>query len=123
MPSDIFTAYKQIYSGKSSKDIELTLDKNYDPSLLGCVFQKLLGGNYWYVKPGICEYVDYKDAGLKFNINKANITPTGKGISVTGNINGLNAHVNFRTDGDRTVGPYPYRLFPQISVPDLIKKV
>jgi hypothetical protein len=123
VPSDIFTAYKQIYSGKSSKDIELTLNKNYDPTLLGCVFQKLLGGNYWYVKPGICEYVDYKDAGLKFNIDKASITSTGKGISVIGNINGLKAHVNFRTDGDRTVGPYPYRLFPQISVPDLIKKV
>ena len=82
-----------------------------------------MGGNYWYVKPGICEYVDYKDAGLKFNIDKASITSTGKGISAIGNINGLKAHVNFRTDGDHTVGSYPYRLFPQISVPDLIKKV
>lgn len=123
IPADVFVAYKQIYSGKTSKDITLSIDKKYKPESLGCIFQKLLGGNYWYVKPGICEWVTDKNAKLKFNINHASITSTGKGISVNGDVNGVKAEVNFRTDGDHAVGPYPYRLFPKISVPDLIKKV
>jgi hypothetical protein len=114
--------YKSIYSGKST-DMNLQLSDKYDPQLLGCLFQKLLGGNYWYVKPGICEYVDYKNANLKFNIQEAKITSTGKGINITGDINGLKCEINFRTDGDRAIGPYPYRLFPKVSVIDLIKKV
>lgn len=122
IPEEVFNIYKDIFSN-NSKDTSLSLNKKYDTKKLGCIFQKLLGGNYWYVKPGICEFVDYKNANFKFNIKEARITSTGKGITVTGDINGLSCEINFRTDGDRAIGPYPYRLFPKVSVIDLIKKV
>ena len=122
IPEEVFAVYKRIFANES-KDTSLRLNKKYDPKKLGCIFQKLLGGNYWYVKPGICEYVDYKNANLKFNIQDAKITSTGKGININGDINGLKCEINFRTDGDRAIGPYPYRLFPKVSVIDLIKKV
>lgn len=123
-PYIVFSKYKDIYNGDSGvKTIEVS--RNYDPKLLGCLFQKLLGGNYWYVKPdvGICEYVDYKDAKLSFNISKANISDSGKGITITGDIDGLKSTLTFRTDGNKTIGPWPYRLFPSISVPKLIEKL
>ena len=119
IPEDVFNKYKDLYNG-GIKDNNLEINKNYDPELLGCLFQKLLGGNYWYVKPGVCEYVDYKNAKLKVNISSANISNTGKDITIKGDINGLKCGITFRTDGK---GPWPYRLFPKVSVPDLIKKV
>ena len=121
VPEDVFNKYKAIYSGNSS-DMSLEIDKNYDPNLLGCLFQKLLGGNYWYVKPGLHIKVSDKDAKLKFNTKSARLSGSGKTITVVGDVNGLKSEINFRTDSEK-YGPWPYRLFPKISVPELINKI
>lgn len=34
----------------------------------------------------------------------------------------LKSEINFRTDSEK-YGPWPYRLFPKISVPDLISQI
>lgn len=121
-PEDVFEKYKGIYSGNSG-DLNLKINPKYDPSLLGCLFQKLLGGNYWYSKPGICEYVGYSDAKLKFNVQKANLSDSGKCITIKGDVDGIKAELTFRTDGAKAIGPWPYRMFPKISVSDLIKNI
>lgn len=120
-PEDVFKKYKNIYSGKTN-DVDLEINDKYDPKKLGVLFQKLLGGNYWYVKPGIQKFVDYKDAKLKFDVEKARLSGTGKTITVVGNINGIHAELIFRTDSEK-YGPWPYRLFPKISIPDLIQLI
>lgn len=121
LPEDVFNKYKSIYSGKST-DMNLQLSDKYDPQVLGCLFQKLLGGNYWYVKPGIHSYVNDKDAKLKFNIKSARVSESGKTITVSGDVNGLKSEINFRTDSEK-YGPWPYRLFPKINVFDLIDQI
>lgn len=120
-PKDLFIKYKQIH-GEGLKDKEIKIDNKISKDKLGILFQKLLGGNYWYVKPGICEYVGYKNANLKVNVNSAIISPEGKTILVKCDVNGIKSNLEFRTDGS-IPGPYPYRLFPKISVPDLVNKI
>lgn len=121
LPENVFDKYKSIYSGKSA-DMELKINNNYNPNLLGCLFQKLLGGNYWYVKPGLHIRVDDKDAKLKFNVKSARLSESGKSITIVGDVNGLKSQLIFRTDSEK-YGPWPYRLFPKISVPELIELI
>lgn len=121
-PEDVYNKYKNIYSGNTSNML-LELNKNNKNSkLIGTLFQKLLGGNYWYVKPGIQKYVDYKNANLEFNATDARISESGKTITISGVIKGIKSEILFRTDSEK-YGPWPYRLFPKISVPELIEKV
>lgn len=120
-PEDVYNKYKDIYSGNAS-DMDLEINKKYNPKLLGILFQKLLGGNYWYVKPNIHTYVDANDAKLEFNVHSARLSGSGKTITVKGDVKGLKSEITFRTDSEK-YGPWPYRLFPKISVPDLIEKI
>lgn len=92
----------------------------YDKDKLGRMFQKLVGGNYWYTNPKKSVWVDAIDAKLIFEINKITISKTGKTMRIKGKINNsVDAEFEFRTDG-KMGKPYPYRLFPKVSVSDLI---
>ena len=96
------------------------IDANYNPKLLGCLIQKLVGGNYWYTKPEYSIFVNDKNAKLSFNVDKAHVTDSGKGVNIEGTINGLPCKIIFRTSGS---GIWPYRIFPMINVPKLINIV
>jgi len=117
IPSDVYMKYRELYSG-GMKNKDLQVSKTYNKKLLGTLIQKLIGGNYWYTKPGICQYVGYKDAKLEFDIEKATISKTGQNIYVDGKVNGVDCELIYRTSGG---GIWPYRLFPKISVPELLK--
>ena len=117
---DLYNKYKSLYNGEEITDV-VKLADNYDESLLGIVFQKLIGGNYWYVKPSTSVFVPPKDLNLKFIRSKIRITSSGKKIVAYGTINGeVEARVELRTSGE---GNLPYRLFPVVSVPELLKSI
>ena len=104
---------------KSSDFYNLSIQSQYDSKYMGKVLQNLIGGNYWYVSPKQCFWVDSKDRGWLFKIDQpsdknrsAYITEAGKGIHVRGNVRGIVVDLVLRTSGSQD---YPSRLFPQIS--------
>ena len=121
IPEDVFNRYRELYAdGKMKNNGSVRIDANYNPKLLGCLIQKLVGGNYWYTKPEYSIFVNDKNAKLSFNVDKAYVTDSGKGVNIEGTINGLACKIIFRTSGS---GIWPYRIFPMINVPKLINIV
>ena len=121
IPEDVFNRYRELYAnGKMKDNGRVGIDANYNPKLLGCLIQKLVGGNYWYTKPEYSIFVNDKNAKLSFNVDKAHVTDSGKGVNIEGTINGLPCKIIFRTSGS---GIWPYRIFPMINVPKLINIV
>lgn len=97
---------------------KLEITDKYDPTKLGGLFQKLVGGNYWYTNPKGSVFVPAIDAKLEFKAEKASISKSGKTLHVKGQLNGLPAEIEYRTDGSGY--PYPHRLFPKVDVPKLV---
>lgn len=117
---DLYNKYRSLYNGdKITTDIKKSSDE-YDSRLLGIVFQKLIGGNYWYVKPSTSIFVPSHDLNLRFIRDRLYITPTGKKIIAFGNVNGIDARIELRTAGE---GNLPYRVFPVVSVPALLDSI
>ena len=116
---DVYEKYTCLVNNKKiDKDIKLS--GRYDGRKLGILFQKLVGGNYWYVKPEKALFVPAKYDHWEFNVSKATIAPTGKRISIQGTIEGVPVELEFRTDGH---GAWPYRLFPRTDVQKIINKL
>ena len=116
---DVYEKYTCLVNNKKiDKDIKLS--RRYDGRKLGILFQKLVGGNYWYVKPEKALFVPAKYDHWEFNVSNATIAPTGKRISIQGTIEGVPVELEFRTDGH---GAWPYRLFPRTDVQKIINKL
>lgn len=116
---DVYNKYTCIFNHEKI-DKNIKLGKRYDGKKLGILFQKLIGGNYWYIKPEHVLFVHAENNNWKFNISNATIAETGKRISIQGDIEGVAVELEFRTDGH---GVWPYRLFPRTHVADLINKL
>lgn len=116
---DIYNKYTCI-ANHEKFDKNIKLGKRYDGKKLGILFQKLVGGNYWYTKPEHVLFVPAENNNWEFTVSKATIAETGKRISIQGTIEGVAVELEFRTDGH---GAWPYRLFPRTHVPDLISKL
>jgi len=113
---DIYDKYTKIVN-QEKIDKEIKLGKHYDGKKLGILFQKLIGGNYWYTKPDKVLFVPAENKHWAFDIDRATMADSGKRISIRGRINGIDVELEFRTDGH---GLWPYRLFPRTDVPALI---
>lgn len=85
---------------------------------LGMIFQKLVGGNYWYVKPNCCIFVTDKDVRLKFKVESASISDGNRSIYIKGRISNIPAEVCLRTSNRRS--KYPDRIFPIINIQQLV---
>lgn len=88
-------------------------------STLGLLFRKLVGGNYWVVKRGEpVRFIGVNNANsLKFTINDARITKSGKSITFSGSLNELPASIIVRTSNGED---YPCRMFPKVNIEALI---
>lgn len=118
-PIDLYNKYNDLYNDKPITDVVKTT-QNYNGLLLGNVFQKLIGGNCWYVKPSTAVFIPSRNIHLDFVRSHIRITSTGKKIIAYGKINGIDARVELRTAGE---GNLPYRIFPVISVPSLLETI
>lgn len=116
---DVYNKYTCIANNEKI-DKNIKLGKRYDGKKLGTLFQKLVGGNYWYTKPEHVLFVPVENNNWEFTVSKATIADTGKRISIQGDIEGVAVELEFRTDGH---GVWPYRLFPRTNVPNLISKL
>lgn len=88
-------------------------------STLGLLFRKLVGGNYWVVKRGEpVRFIGVNNASsLKFTIDDAYITKSGKSITFSGKLNDLPASIIVRTSNGED---YPCRMFPKVDIEKLI---
>lgn len=118
-PTDLYNKYKDLYNDNPITDFVKTTQK-YNSLLLGNVFQKLIGGNCWYVKPSTSVFIPSRNLHLDFVRSHIRITPSGKKIIAYGSVNGIDARVELRTAGE---GKLPYRVFPVISVPALLETI
>lgn len=111
-PEEVFNMYK-------NKTFGYLKIESYDGKILGCLIQKLIGGNYWYIDAANnCFFVPDTPLNLNVHIKEANISNSGQTIAFKCSINDkVDGKIQFRTDGR---GTYPYRLFPHFNVKDLI---
>lgn len=88
-------------------------------SKLGLLFRKLVGGNYWVVKRGEpVRFIGVNNTNsLKFTIDDAYITKSGKSITFSGKLNDLQASIIVRTSSGED---YPCRMFPKVNMKELI---
>lgn len=121
-PEELYNKYLAISLNHDvSPEFENVLKGESDK--LGAIFQRLVGGNYWYVKPDKVVYIDYKDNKLKFNVSSIKFSRAkrelGRKIIIYGKIDGYDgiARIEFRTADVKY--KYPYRMFPIVNVPAL----
>ena len=118
---DLGIDFDSLVDSIRNKTGKLDVASEYDKSKLGSVFQKLVGGNYWYTNPKKSIFVPAIDAKLKFNATQATISKSGKTIHVKGNLDGVPAEIEYRVDGSGYI--YPHRIFPIVDVEKLISKL
>lgn len=77
----------------------------------------MIGGNYWYVKPGTCLWVpdDKIDLG-SYNIKRVYLTGTGKTLNIKGTMGNIECNLTVRTSGGNS-----YRIFPVINMDEWLK--
>lgn len=117
---EIFNHYQAVEQG-IAKDFHPKNRKDYKEAALGMFIRKLVGGNYWYLKPTECKFVPMSSAGLKFNVSDVSISSGARTINIEGKIdNDLKCNLVLRTDNSDV--RFPYRIFPVVNVPALIEK-
>lgn len=107
-----------VYLSGDGKGRPLEVLSGREGGRLGMIFQKLVGGNYWYVKPNCCIFVTDKDAHLKFKVESASISDGNRSIYIKGKISNIPAEVCLRTSSRRN--KYPDRIFPIVNVQQLV---
>lgn len=121
---DLMGKYKKIEMGDDNYDCNLKLNSNYDPTVLGNVVQKMIGGNYWYAKPKGALYVKPNHANFEFKISSAQLSKyPSKAITIIVSVNNVACKFVLRTDGKDIFNKSPYRLFVVTNVNELIKNI
>lgn len=88
--------------------------KGYQKESLQLLIKKIIGGNYWYLKPTGCVYVD----GIDGNLELTNITNTQRTINFIGKYNNHPIKIVFRTSDSGDVAPK--RLFIEFDLNAII---
>lgn len=116
---EIFNHYQAVEQG-IAKDFRPEKRKDYNEAALGMFIRKLVGGNYWYLKPKDCKFVPMSSSDLKFQVTDISISASARTINIKGKINGnLECKLDLRTDNKSI--RFPYRIFPVVNVPALIE--
>lgn len=121
-PEEIYNIYlnREIKEHKTTYTIK---SKNYDKKKIGSFIRKLVGGNYWYLKPNtLSRFVYPNKHKLEFEIQTINISESKETITIIGKLinerkENIDCKIIMRTDGN---GTFPYRLFPSVNVFDLL---
>lgn len=115
VPESIIRAYNAIGLGI---DLNAPLDV-----LPGCeeniaqVIGRLAGAGYWYVDPTAVFWTDpSRLTSLRFELDRAYVTASGKGIVIKGTLNGHPCTLNTRTDGSGSNTIFPRRMFPELRM-------
>ena len=124
----LYEVYRDFVNGRRPQRI-VENSESFNGKLAGIVFQKLIGGNYWYVKPNEdASYIGADNLNLVFNRQSIEVTDSGKKIKAIGTILGCAVALELRTDGDirqsielNDGGNFslPYRIFPVCNVNNL----
>lgn len=117
---DLYNKFLNFAEGVDT-NLNVKTTSSYAGKDLGVIIQKLVGGNYWYVKPDVdAVYLNYKDAGLSFKRNGVHFSGGDhKCILVDGSVSGVSVTLKIRTS--LRAYKYPYRVLPVVDVPDLIE--
>ena len=112
-----------ILRGEKTETITGDCDE-VDNKKVAVLMAKLLGGNYWYLKPTGMGWIGSEKTTAK-NLTSLNLThwvasDTGRTISIHGDFSGEKVKFVFRTDGKDEV---PYRLFPIVDVMKLLQEI
>ena len=117
---DLYNKFLSFAEGVDT-NLNIKTTSSYAGRDLGIIIQKLVGGNYWYVKPDIdAVYLTDKDSGLSFKRSGIHFSAGDhRCILVDGSISGVKITLKIRTalKGYK----YPYRVFPELKVPDLVE--
>lgn len=121
-PEEIYNIYlkREIQESKITYTIK---NKKYDKKKIGSFIRKLVGGNYWYLKPNtLSRFVYPNKHKLEFEIQIINISDSKETITIVGKLinerkENIDCKLIMRTDGN---GTFPYGLFPSVNVFDLL---
>ena len=117
---DLYNKFLNFAEGVDT-NLNIKTTSSYAGNDLGTIIQKLVGGNYWYVKPDTdAVYLNYKDAGLSFKRSGVHFSAGDhRCILVDGSVSGVKITLKIRTA--LKAYTYPYRVLPEINVLDLIE--
>ncbi len=117
---DLYNKFLNFAEGVNT-NLNVKTTSSYAGKDLGIIIQKLVGGNYWYVKPDVdAVYLSDKDSGLSFKRSSIHFSSGDhKCILVDGSVSGVDITFKIRTAlrGYK----YPYRVFPELEVLDLVE--
>lgn len=86
----------------------------YQKDTLQLLIKKIIGGNYWYLKPNKCVFVD----GIDGDLELTNITNTQRTINFIGKYNNQPIKIVFRTSDSGDIAPK--RLFIEFDLNAII---
>ena len=117
---DLYNKFLNFAEGVDT-NLDVKTTSSYAGNDLGTIIQKLVGGNYWYVKPDVdAVYLSDKDSGLSFKRSGIHFSAGDhRCILVNGSVSGVKIILKIRTA--LKAYKYPYRVLPELNVLDLIE--